>query len=259
VSAIFFLNVSPVAANVFGFDIYWYAFAYLFGFLFAYIYIKRLNNISKCFKPDNLEDLSFYIVLGIILGGRLGYCLIYDFDKLLGNPLWVLNLRSGGMSFHGGLFGVIVAMIAFSKKYEIKLLKLSDIIAPVVTIGLFLGRVANFINQEMFGRPTSGDWGVIYSRVDSLARHPSQLYEAVSEGLILGMILFFIYPIFYKRVGFSSGVFLSVYAIFRFVSEYFKTPEYNVEMLTIGQLLSIPMFFVGIFIINLSLRNKFMK
>ena len=247
-------SFSPIMFAIGPFVIRWYAIAYILGFVLGWKYCVELIKNSKK-RPDakDLDDLITWLVLGVILGGRLGYTLFYNASFYLTNPIEILKVWEGGMSFHGGVIGVIVATYIFTKKNNIKFLRVTDLICVAAPIGLFFGRVANFINNELWGKQTNGNWGVIFRDGEYLPRHPSQLYEAFLEGCILFIILALIYRKKSSSPGFASGMFLILYGIFRIIVELFREPDvqigYLLEFITMGQVLSIPMIAVGIFLI----------
>ena len=253
----FINNFDPVAFQIFSFEIRWYSLAYIFGIIFGWLYCKK--KLIKDEKLLNLfDDLVTYIIIGVILGGRLGYIIFYNLEYYLDNFSEILMIWNGGMSFHGGLIGVILATAIFSKKHKINSYIFLDLIALVAPIGLFLGRIANFINSELYGRETDVLWSVKFVTIDNISRHPSQIYEAIFEGLIL----FFLLNHFSKKDGFNnpgliSSMFLIFYSFFRFILEFFRVPDsqigYLAYQLTLGQFISIVFFFLGIF---LYLKNK---
>lgn len=254
-------NFNPVAINFFIFEIHWYSLAYIFGILISWIYARsiikkiRLNNDNLSFiNIKNLDDLIPYIIFGIIIGGRLGYVFLYNIGYYTNNLIKIFFIWEGGMSFHGGLVGVIISIIIFCKKKKINSYYYFDIISIVAPIGLFLGRLANFINGELYGKETTVPWGVIFPKLDNLTRHPSQIYESLLEGLILFLLLNFF--AFRKKLIFStgsiSGLFLILYSILRIFSEYFREPDTQIGYIflnfTMGQFLSLLMFIFGIII-----------
>jgi len=253
----FINNFDPVAFQIFSFEIRWYSLAYIFGVIFGWFYCKK-----KLIKDEELlnlfDDLVTYIIIGIILGGRLGYIIFYNLEYYLDNFFEILMIWNGGMSFHGGLIGVILATVIFSKKHKINSYIFLDLISLVAPIGLFLGRIANFINSELYGKETDVLWSVKFITIDNISRHPSQLYEAIFEGIIL----FFLLNHFSKKDGFNnpgliSSMFLIFYSFFRFILEFFRVPDsqigYIAYQLTLGQFISIVFFFLGI---SLYLKKK---
>lgn len=261
--AITFPNIDPVVLS-FGdspFKITWYSLSYVCGILLAFSYIKHLNklNFPNDISIKILDDLVTSIIIGVVVGGRLGYVLFYELENNLQDPLNIFRTWNGGMSFHGGLVGVIFATLIHSKIYKISFLRLMDLIACATPIGLFLGRIANFINAELYGRVTDVPWGVLFPGQKE-PRHPSQLYESFSEGIVLFMILFVLYPRIKQFKGMACGIFLILYALFRSIVENYRQPDDHIGFifgsLTMGQLLSFPMVLVGITVILYSLRVK---
>ena len=255
--------IDPVIFSLGIIDIRWYSLAYIIGILFGVSLIKRLNKFKGNLIPDRVID-SFLIwaVIGIIVGGRVGYVLFYQTKLFLNNPFYIFEIWNGGMSFHGGLLGVIFSIYFFSKYKKLSFLYLSDLVSVVAPIGLFLGRIANFINTELIGRPTEFYISVIYPSIDNIPRHPSQLYEAFFEGLILFIILIsnFLRNKETKNFGLSSGIFLLNYGIFRFFIEYLREPDAHLGLIfnfiTMGQLLCLPLLFFGILLIYNNAKKK---
>jgi len=253
----FINNFDPVAFQIFSFEIRWYSLAYIFGIIFGWLYCKK--KLIKDEKLLNLfDDLIAYLIIGIIIGGRLGYVIFYNFNYYLNNFSEILMVWNGGMSFHGGLIGVILATIIFSKKHKVNSYIFLDLISLVAPIGLFFGRIANFINSELYGRETDILWSVKFIAIDNISRHPSQIYEAILEGLILFFLLnYFAKKDNFKNPGLISSMFLIFYSFFRFTLEFFREPDsqigYLIYQLTLGQFISILFFFLGI---SLYLKNK---
>ena len=255
--------IDPVIFSIGIIDIRWYSLAYIIGILFGVSLIKRLNKFNGNLIPDKVID-SFLIwaVIGIIVGGRVGYVLFYQTKLFLNNPFYVFEIWNGGMSFHGGLLGVIFSIYFFSRYKKLSFLYLSDLVSVVAPIGLFLGRIANFINTELIGRPTELYISVIYPSIDNIPRHPSQLYEAFFEGLILFIILIvnFIKNKKEKNFGVLSGIFLLNYGIFRFFLEYLREPDTHLGLIfnfiSMGQLLCLPLLFFGILLIYYNEKKK---
>lgn len=249
-------NINPVAIDFGYFELRWYSLAYLFGIIFGWLIIgyfnKKKNNNYLSVKA--FEALPLWIVLSVILGGRIGYVLFYNLEYYINNMSHIMKVWEGGMSFHGGLVGVIIGTFIYSKVYKLEFLKVTDYLALVAPIGIFFGRIANFINQELVGKICNYSWCVIYQD-ESIGRHPSQLYEALSEGLLLFIILFITAKFFngFARKGLLSGLFMIFYGIFRAACEYFREPDkqigYLIEGLSMGQILCIPMVLVGVFIV----------
>ena len=249
----FINNIDPVAIQIFSLEIRWYSIAYIAGILIGWYLSKRIF-ISDYEIKEKFDDFLTYIILGIIVGGRLGYVFFYNFNYYLNNFFDIFKIWQGGMSFHGGLIGIIFVSIWFSKKNNHNPYKYFDIVSIVAPIGIFFGRIANFINSELYGTETNIFWAVKFVRVDNLFRHPSQLYEAVFEGIILFIILIYSrYKGFMKIPGVISGLFLIFYSIFRFIIEFFRVPDENlghlVLNLSMGQIISFIFFLIGIYLI----------
>ena len=248
----FINNFDPVAINFFSLEIRWYSLSYIFGILFAWIYCRKF--LIKDEKTLNLfDDLLSYLIIGIILGGRIGYVLFYNLSYYSKNLLEVFMIWKGGMSFHGGLLGVIAATYIFSKKKNIKTFVFLDLISMSAPIGIFMGRIANFINSELYGRETNLFWSVKFKKIDDTFRHPSQIYEAIFEGVILFILLNFIFrKQFYKSPGLISALFLIFYSLFRFFIEFTREPDFQIGYilfnLTLGQFLSFLFFMFGLFL-----------
>lgn len=260
--AIAFPNISPVAVefDIFGinFQVRWYALAYVVGLLFAWWYCRRLAAARPAGKeiarPKDIDDLLFWATLGVVVGGRLGYVIFYKPAYFLANPAEIPALWQGGMSFHGGLLGVIVAMIVLARVRKLSLLSIGDLAACATPVGLFLGRLANFINGELWGRTTDVPWGMVFPNGGPLPRHPSQLYEAFLEGLVLFIVLF----VYRRRTdalnrpGELGGLFCIGYGAARFLVEFFRQPDahlgYIWGFITMGQILSLPLIAFGIFL-----------
>ena len=248
----FINNFDPVAIQIFTLEIRWYSLAYIIGILFGWILSKKVFILDSDIK-DKFDDFITYLILGIIVGGRLGYILFYNFEYYFSNPGDIFKIWQGGMSFHGGLIGVIIASIWFSKRNNQNAFDYLDIVSLVAPIGIFCGRLANFINSELYGIETNMPWAVKFVQVDNLFRHPSQLYEAIFEGIILFFILiYFRKKGFVKIPGFISGIFLTFYSIFRFLIEFLRAPDeqlgYLFFNLTMGQIISFIFLMIGIYL-----------
>jgi phosphatidylglycerol:prolipoprotein diacylglycerol transferase len=258
-----FPAIDPVAISLFGFGIRWYALAYLAGVLVGWAIVRRVAKHPPLpLTKDMVDDLAFYVVLGVVLGGRLGYVIFYQFGHYLENPASILRIWQGGMSFHGGLAGVLIASALFARKHKLPFLRVTDLLALVTPIGLFFGRLANFINGELVGRLTDGSWGMVFAHVDMVPRHPSQLYEAALEGLVLFIVLLVAYRrSAFAHVGVVGGLFLAGYAVARIVSECFREPDAFlgpiVGPVTMGQLLSIPMLAAGVWLVYQGRKDYF--
>jgi len=264
--ALDFPSIDPIALSIGPLVIRWYALAYLAGFLLGWKYINHLiTKHPEHPKPDklNIEDFVPWAVLGVILGGRIGYTLFYKFDYYAANPSEIFHIWQGGMSFHGGALGVIFAMIAFAKLKKVPFLRLTDLICCAVPIGLFFGRIANFINGELYGRATDVPWAVKFPTGDFIPRHPSQIYEAITEGLALFLILFALQKreTIRNRPGLLSALFLIGYATSRIAVEFVREPDahlgFIIPHISMGQILSLPMiiFAIGL-IIYVSRKNS---
>ncbi|MBY0576670.1 MAG: prolipoprotein diacylglyceryl transferase [Gallionellaceae bacterium] len=251
---------NPVAIQLGPLAIHWYGLMYLAGFLtFLWLGRKRIAILNNPrIDARLLDDLLFYGVLGVIFGGRLGYVFFYKASYYLGHPLEILAVWQGGMSFHGGFLGVLAAMAWFAHKQRLRWLEITDFIAPLVPPGLAFGRLGNFINGELWGRPADVPWAMIFPRVDNLPRHPSQLYEFALEGLLLFTLLW-LYARKPRPVGTVSGLFLIGYGSFRLLGEFTREPDDFLGLLSLGmsmgQWLSLPMVIAGTFLMTRSLRR----
>jgi len=248
----FINNFDPVAIQIFSIEIRWYSLAYITGILLGWILSKRIF-ISNPSLKEKFDDFITYIILGIIVGGRLGYVIFYNLEYYSNNLTDVFKVWQGGMSFHGGLIGVIAVSIWFSKKNNQDSFSYLDVVSIVAPIGIFFGRIANFINSELYGIETDMPWAVKFIQIDNLYRHPSQLYEAFFEGLILFFILiYFRNKGFMKISGLISSLFLVFYSVFRFVIEFYRVPDeqlgYLFFNLTMGQIISFAFFLVGAYL-----------
>ena len=243
-------QIDTVALALGPVKIHWYGLMYVIGFAAVWLIgQKRAEQPWSPIKPEAIEDLVTYGAVGVILGGRIGYILFYNFTEFLSNPIILFQIWQGGMSFHGGMLGVFIAMWFFAKKQYCALLQLTDIIAPLAPIGLGAGRIGNFINSELWGRPTDVPWAMVFPNGGPLARHPSQLYEAFLEGFVLFIILW-LYSAKPRPVGAITGMSLLFYGCFRFFVEFFRMPDAHLGFLalnwvTMGQILSTPMIIIG--------------
>ncbi|GAB5389474.1 MAG: prolipoprotein diacylglyceryl transferase [Alphaproteobacteria bacterium] len=257
-----FPQIDPIAFSIGPVAIRWYALAYLAAFLVGWRVARRLATAQGLgIKPVLLDDLLTWMILGVVLGGRLGYVLFYNPGYYLDNPAEIIAIWTGGMSFHGGMLGAIAAIFGFAWRNNLPLLSTADVVAVVTPIGLFFGRLANFINGELWGRVTEAPWGIVFPGGGPLPRHPSQLYQAAGEGLILFAILLLIWriPANRRRPGLCGGVFVAGYGIARFAAEFVREPDAHLGTvfmgLTMGQLLSVPMVVVGAAFALRALRN----
>jgi len=245
----FINNFDPVAIEIFSLEIRWYSLAYIFGILFGWILSKKLF-IQNIEIKKKFDDYLTYLIIGIILGGRLGYVLIYNLSFYINNPLDIFKIWQGGMSFHGGLIGVIFVSIIFARKNNQNSFLYMDIVSLVAPIGIFFGRISNFINSELYGTITNVSWAVTFVQVDNLPRHPSQLYEALLEGVCLFLILIYFRNKFSNKPGIISGLFLIFYSIFRFFIEFFRVPDEQLGFiflnLTMGQVISLLFIISGL-------------
>ena len=249
----FINNFDPVAFSIFSLEFRWYSMAYIFGILAGWVVAKKFY-IRGYELKDKFDDYITFLILGIIIGGRLGYVIIYNFDYYIDNVLEIFKIWQGGMSFHGGLIGVIVASIWFAKKNNQNPYIYLDVVSIVAPIGIFFGRVANFINSELYGKETSLPWGVKFLKIDNLSRHPSQLYEAFFEGILLFVILIYLRnKISIKIPGFISAIFLIIYSTFRFIIEFVRVPDehlgYILLNLSMGQIMSLIFLIIGCYLI----------
>lgn len=244
-------DIDPVAFSLGPLTVHWYGLMYLLGFAAAWwLALRRSQRPWSPVRRDQVEDLIVYGAFGVIIGGRLGYVFFYGFDQWIGDPLWLFRLWEGGMAFHGGLLGVIVAMVIYARRIGQPLLALTDFAAPLVPIGLGLGRLGNFIGQELWGRATDVPWAMVFPRdPDALARHPSQLYQFALEGVVLFIVLFW-FSSRPRPTGSVGGLFLVLYGLFRFIVEFYREPDAHLgfalfDWVTRGQLLSLPMIVAG--------------
>ena len=252
-------SLNPVLID-FGFiSIRWYSLAYIFGILLGWWYgkkiiIKKFKNSEKKSEINLFDDLVTYLIISMIVGGRLGYVLFYNFSYYISNPIEIIKIWEGGMSFHGGLVGIILGTYIFSLKRKTQMLFFLDIIACVSPIGIFLGRIANFINGELVGKATSVPWAIIFPNIDMTPRHPSQIYEAFLEGAILFFILRYIISSKDYIIGTCSYMFLIFYGVFRAISEFFREPDAHIGYLfgfiSTGTLLSLLMITAGLVTFN---------
>jgi len=257
-------DLNPVLINFGFFEIRWYSLAYILGILIGWwiakkIIIFKIKNKIVFFDVNLFDDLITYIIISIILGGRIGYIIFYNPAYYYNNPLDILKIWQGGMSFHGALIGVILGTFIFTKKNKINTFFCLDIIATVAPVGIFFGRIANFINGELYGKPSNFSWSVVFPKIDMLTRHPSQIYEALLEGIVLFSIL--IVVIFKKniKIGLCSSLFTILYGFFRIFVEQFREPDaqigYFFNLISMGSILSFIMILGGFFIF-IKIRNN---
>jgi phosphatidylglycerol:prolipoprotein diacylglycerol transferase len=254
-------NIDPVAISIGPIDIHWYGLMYVIGIAGAWLLARRrvAADPTGALSVEQVEDLIFYSALGVILGGRIGYMLFYNLPLLLHRPSMLLRIWEGGMSFHGGMLGVFAALWWYGRKLGTGFFRLTDFIAPLVPIGLFAGRIGNFINGELWGRATDLPWGMIFPGGGPEPRHPSMLYEALLEGAALFVVLnlFARKP---KPVGAVSGLFMLCYGLFRFVVEFVRMPDAHIGYLafgwlTVGHVLTLPMILFGAWLLRLAYRS----
>jgi len=248
-------KINPIFISLGDFHIYWYGVMYLIGFLLVWFvgsfYIKnKITNLSQ----DNFSDLLFYGFLGVLIGGRVGYAIFYNFSYTLENPITIFYIWNGGMSFHGGFIGVLLSILLFCKNKKKLFFEISDFIVRLVPIGLFTGRIGNFINGELWGKTSDVPWGIVFPKVDNAIRHPTQLYEAFLEGILLFIILNFLISRKQKSKVITA-YFLILYSLFRFVVEFYRVPDHHIGYLafnwvTMGQVLCLPMFILGLYILR---------
>jgi len=257
-------QIDPIAVSLGPLKVHWYGLMYLCAFGMAFFLAKtRAKRMTPVWTADQLSDLIFYGAMGIILGGRLGYVFFYSFDQFLENPLWLIQVWKGGMSFHGGFLGVLAAMVLFARRYKLPFWEVIDFVAVLIPTGLLFGRIGNFIGGELWGRPVvdlNYPLAMIFPHVDNLARHPSQLYEAFLEGAVLFVIIW-LYSSKPRPVKAVSGVFALGYGLARFSVEFFREPDADKGFiafgwLTMGQLLTIPLIIVGILLLVLAYKHK---
>jgi phosphatidylglycerol:prolipoprotein diacylglycerol transferase len=256
----FINNFDPVAFQIMSFEIRWYSLAYIFGIIIGWLLCKKIF-IKDTKINEKFDDYLTYSILGIIIGGRLGYILFYNFNYYLNNFFDIFKIWHGGMSFHGGLLGIIIASILFAKKNNQNPFIYMDLVSLVAPIGIFFGRLANFINSELYGTVSNVPWSVIFVKVDNLTRHPSQLYESFLEGIILFLLLiYFRKKNFLLKPGTISGLFLIFYSIFRFFVEFYRVPDEHIGYLAFnlstGQIVSVVFLIIGTIVFYLKNENK---
>lgn len=251
-------EIDPVIFSIGFLKIRWYGLMYVIGFVIAWILARRRAQTEwSVIRPEQVDDLIFYCMLGVIVGGRLGYVIFYGTEYLLADPLYIVKITEGGMSFHGGLVGVMLAMYLFARKLKVPTLAIWDFVAPLAPLGLFFGRIGNFINGELWGKPTDVPWAF---KVGGEVLHPSMLYEAVLEGLVLFVILW-VYTSRPRPMMTTAGLFLASYGAFRFLVEFVRVPDAHLGYLafgwvTMGQVLSLPMILLGVSLIGWGIHRK---
>jgi len=261
-----FPNIDPVLVQFGPFAVRWYALAYIFGILFGWLYARALIRAERVWggpapmRVLDYDDFVLWVTLGIILGGRLGYVAFYNPAHYLANPVEILQLWKGGMSFHGGFLGCVLAVVLFAQRRGVPVLSLGDVTCAAGPIGLLLGRIANFINGELWGRPTEVPWAMVFPAAGPLPRHPSQLYEAALEGLVLfGVLAVAVRAGALRRPGLIIGLFAVGYAVARIIGEFFREPDAHLGFfwggLTMGMLLSLPLMLAGFAFIGFALAR----
>ena len=256
----FINNFDPVALEILSLEIRWYSLAYIMGIIIGWLLCKKIF-IKKTNINEQFDDFITYLVIGIIIGGRAGYIIFYNFNYYINNFLDIFKIWEGGMSFHGGLLGVIIASVLFANKNKHDSFLYTDLVSMVAPIGIFFGRLANFVNSELYGVPTEVSWAVTFVQIDNLSRHPSQLYEAILEGVVLFLILlYFRNKNFLENPGLISSIFLIFYSVFRFFIEFFRVPDdqlgYLILNLTMGQIISLIFILFGIILFYFKNENK---
>ena len=256
----FINNFDPVAFQIISFEVRWYSLAYITGIIIGWSLCKKIL-IKKSNINEKFDDYITYLIIGIIVGGRLGYIVFYNFNYYLHNVSDIFKIWQGGMSFHGGLLGVIIASIIFAKKNNQDPFEYMDLVSLVSPIGIFFGRLANFINSELYGTTTNVPWSVTFVKIDNLSRHPSQLYEAVLEGVILFLILMYFRKKNYLiKPGVISGLFLIFYSLFRFFVEFYRVPDeqlgHLIFKLSMGQIISLIFVLIGSILFYIKNENK---
>ncbi len=254
------VDFDPIAFHIFGWPVHWYGISYLVGFALAWgLGRYRASKPNSGWTGEQIDDWVFYVGLGVILGGRLGYIFFYNFSKFIDNPLILFRVWEGGMSFHGGLIGVMVALWFISRKYHKSYFETVDFMAPLVPLSLAAGRMGNFINGELWGKVTDLPWGMVFPAAGPEPRHPNPLYEAFLEGIVL-FIIVWTFSSKPRPTMAVSGVFAIGYSVFRFMIEFVRVPDAHIGYLafgwlTMGMLLSIPLFLVGVVLLYLAYRK----
>lgn len=254
-------EIDPVAFSLGPLTVHWYGLTYLVAFMAAWgLGIYRSTKPWTPINKKQVEDLIFFGAMGVVIGGRLGYVFLYNLDQFLDDPLWLFRVWEGGMAFHGGLIGVILAVALFARKNDKAFIDVMDFTAPLVPIGLGCGRIGNFLGQELWGRATDVSWGMVFPKAaDNIARHPSQLYQAFLEGFVLFAIVFWFSSKPRPRAA-VSALFLIIYGLFRFGVEFVREPDAHLQYafgwMTRGQMLSIPMIALGLIIFLIAMSSK---
>ena len=255
----FINNFDPVAFEIFSLEIRWYSLSYIFGLIFGWYFAKN-KLIKDSTQRENFDDYITYLIISIILGGRIGYVIIYDPIYFISNPIEIIKIWQGGMSFHGALIGIIIGTYLFCKNKNQNIFIYLDVVAVCSPIGIFLGRISNFINSELYGIETNVPWSVKFIKIDDLNRHPSQIYEAIFEGVVLFFILSMLFSKLRNIPGIVSGYFLILYSFFRFVIEFFREPDqqlgYLFFNLSMGQIISCIALTCGLIIIYYKNANR---
>ena len=262
-------NFDPVLIDLGIFQIRWYSMAYILGIVMGWMYAYRIIKLTrenkynfKQITTSQFDDLIIYLVIGIILGGRFGYVIFYNFEYYIQNFIEIFKLWKGGMSFHGGLLGVIISIIIFAKNKKENFFKFADIVSCIAPIGIFLGRIANFINGELYGKVSTLPWAIIFPHGGNIPRHPSQIYEAILEGIVLFLLInyFALKKKLLFRTGYVSGLFLIFYSIVRIFSEFFREPDIHLGLFfnyfSLGVLLSLVTLIAGLSIILSIKKNE---
>lgn len=273
-SLLTFPEIDPVIFSIGPFDVRWYGLAYVAGILLGWAYARELQkrshlwpNNQQAMKMIDLDDFVLWAAIGIVAGGRIGYILFYDFASILENPARIIEVWNGGMSFHGGVLGTVVAMMLFAYLRKFSVWSLFDIVCAAAPVGIFFGRIANFINGELWGRLSAAPWAFVFPEGGPFPRHPSQLYEALLEGIVLFLILMVLCLVFkkLKQPGFIAGAFIFGYGCARIFVEFFREPDAHIGFLfggwfTMGMLLSIPLLAIGVWgMLTASSREKMIK
>ena len=255
------VDFDPIALTVFGFGVHWYGIMYLLSFVLAWVLARRrAKRADLGWQTIQVDDLAFYVMLGVILGGRFGYVLFYNLEAFLSSPSLLFQIWKGGMSFHGGLLGVLVALWLLNRKYPKGFFTMLDFVAPVIPVGLFFGRIGNFINGELWGKVTDVPWAMVFPHADNLLRHPNPLYEAFLEGIVMFIVLWW-YSSVPRPTMAVAGLFCILYGSFRFLIEFVRVPDAHInylafDWLTMGQVLSLPLFVAGIVLVVLVRRGE---